>query len=208
MRVESWVVRSIAAGDRSEDPTSLVRKVTYYVSPANSLCFMDGGIDLPLSRVIFPGAEAVVKKRMREITPYTNRLGRKYLPIGSSICFDFEEHKKLIVAPTMLLPQKVPRTRNAYWAARAVFYNIFVLQGKNLEDVDVLMTSFCCGYGSMSEEESFRQIMAAFGDYRDYQPELITEPDGIFANPCMDDQPKYYQNLEWFDVAPEEIERV
>lgn len=25
---------------------------TYYVSPANSLCFMDGGIDYALSRII------------------------------------------------------------------------------------------------------------------------------------------------------------
>jgi hypothetical protein len=30
-------------------------KKTYYVSPANSLCFMDGGIDYALSRIIFPG---------------------------------------------------------------------------------------------------------------------------------------------------------
>jgi len=193
MRIESWVVRE---------------KVTYYCSPANSLCFMDGGIDLPLSRVIFPGAEPVVKKRMRAITPYENHLGQKYLPIGSSICFDFEGKKKLIVAPTMLLPQKVSKTRNAYWAARAIFYNIFVLQGEEIDEVDVLMTSFCCGYGEMSEEESFRQIMEAFADFREYVPESVIMPDGMFANPCMGDQPKYYQNLAWFDVAPEELERV
>jgi hypothetical protein len=36
-------------------------KKTYYVSPANSLCFMDGGIDLALSREIFPGIEKTVK---------------------------------------------------------------------------------------------------------------------------------------------------
>jgi len=37
-------------------------KKTYYVSPANSLCFMDGGIDYALSRIIFPNIEMEVKK--------------------------------------------------------------------------------------------------------------------------------------------------
>lgn len=32
-------------------------KKTYYVSPANSLCFMDGSIDYALSRIIFPNIE-------------------------------------------------------------------------------------------------------------------------------------------------------
>jgi O-acetyl-ADP-ribose deacetylase (regulator of RNase III) len=36
-------------------------KRTYYISPANSLCFMDGGIDYALSRIIFPGIEKQLK---------------------------------------------------------------------------------------------------------------------------------------------------
>ena len=31
-----------------------IKRKTYYISPANSLCFMDGGIDKPLSQIIFP----------------------------------------------------------------------------------------------------------------------------------------------------------
>ena len=34
-------------------------KKTYYVPPANSLCFMDGGIDYSSSRIIFPNIEIV-----------------------------------------------------------------------------------------------------------------------------------------------------
>ena len=34
---------------------------TAFVSPANSLGFMDGGIDFVLSRFMFPGVEASVK---------------------------------------------------------------------------------------------------------------------------------------------------
>jgi O-acetyl-ADP-ribose deacetylase (regulator of RNase III) len=37
-------------------------KKTYYVSPANSLCFMDGGIDYALSRIIFQNIEVGVKQ--------------------------------------------------------------------------------------------------------------------------------------------------
>jgi hypothetical protein len=40
------------------------KRKTYYVSPANSLCFMDGGIDLALSRIIMPGIERKVKEKM------------------------------------------------------------------------------------------------------------------------------------------------
>ena len=44
---------------------------------------MDGGIDLALSRVVFPGIEKDVKERIKRIGP-TNMLGRSYLPIGSA----------------------------------------------------------------------------------------------------------------------------
>ena len=40
-------------------------KKTYYVSAANSLCFMDGGIDYALSRIVFPGIETVVKQEVK-----------------------------------------------------------------------------------------------------------------------------------------------
>lgn len=38
----------------------LSNKKTFYVSPANSLCFMDGGIDYALSRIIFPNVQSSV----------------------------------------------------------------------------------------------------------------------------------------------------
>jgi O-acetyl-ADP-ribose deacetylase (regulator of RNase III) len=41
-------------------------KKTYYVSPANSLCFMDGGFDYALSRIIFPNIEAEVKQIVKK----------------------------------------------------------------------------------------------------------------------------------------------
>jgi len=50
-----------------EDYKPNKEKKTYYVSPANSLCFMDGGIDLALSRKIFPCIEGKVKKEVQKI---------------------------------------------------------------------------------------------------------------------------------------------
>ena len=53
---------------------------TYYVSPANSLCFMDGGIDYALSRIIFPNIEIEVKNIVKQLG-VTSIVGKSYLPI-------------------------------------------------------------------------------------------------------------------------------
>jgi len=186
-------------------------RMTYYVSPANSLCFMDGGIDMALSRQVFPGIEQLVKSQVRAIGRQT-LLGRPYLPIGSSIILNDPNpdnsapKKSLVIAPTMLLPQAVPATRNAYYATMAVLYNILVNRGENLDDVDILMTSFCCGYGKMSEQESLKQILDGIRDYRDYKPTRLTKFI-ILAEPNLSDQPKYYQNTEWLDIPPNEIQK-
>ena len=81
-------------------------RMTYYISPANSLCFMDGGIDLALSRQVFPGIEPLVKSQVRAIGRQT-LLDRHYLLIGSSLILDDPNpdnsaalKKSLVVAPT------------------------------------------------------------------------------------------------------------
>lgn len=190
---------------------------TYYVSPANSLCFMDGGIDMALSRQVFPGIEPIVKQRVRELGRQT-LLGRPYLPIGSSLIIDDPNQtiseppttskpwKSLVVAPTMLLPQAVPKTQNAYYATMAVLYNILINRGENLDEVDVLLTSFCCGYGRMSEQESLNQILDGIRDYSTYRPLCLSEIV-ILAEPNLPEQPKYYQNTEWMDILPNEIQK-
>lgn len=187
-------------------------RMTYYVSPANSLCFMDGGIDMALSQQVFPGIEPLVKSQVRAIGRQT-LLGRHYLPIGSSIILDDPNpnnsaapKKSLVVAPTMLLPQAISGTRNAYYATMAVLYNILVNRCENLDDVDILMTSFCCGYGRMSEQESLQQILDGIRDYRDYKPMRLTKSI-ILAEPNLAEQPKYYQNTEWLDIPPSEIQK-
>lgn len=177
-------------------------KKTYYVSPANSLCFMDGGIDYALSRIIFPDIEKEIKHIVRGLG-ITSIVGKPYLPIGSSVILD-KGYKSLIVSPTMLLPQNVSNTTNAYYATMAILYNILINKKENLEETDIIFTSLCCGYGKMQEDVSIQQIMDGIRDYVNYNPKIINE-NIIINEPNLQDQPKYYQNTEFFSIKPEDI---
>jgi O-acetyl-ADP-ribose deacetylase (regulator of RNase III) len=178
-------------------------KKTYYVSPANSLGFMDGGIDYALSRIVMPNIEPVVKQNIKNLK-ITNLIDRCYLPIGSSIIIDYSSIKSLVVAPTMLLPQDVSKTNNAYYATMAVLYNVICNRQESLEKVDILLTSMCCGWGKMDIETSFQQIRKAIEDYKEYNPKILNG-SVILKQPNLSEQPKYYQNTEWFNVNPSEI---
>jgi O-acetyl-ADP-ribose deacetylase (regulator of RNase III) len=177
-------------------------KKTYYVSPANSLCFMDGGIDYALSRIIFPNIEVEVKNIVKQLG-ITSIVGKPYLPIGSSIILN-KGNKSLVVSPTMLLPQNVSNTQNAYYATMSVLYNILINQKENIEDIDIIFTSFCCGYGKMDEDVSILQIMDGIKNYIYYKPKTIYK-NIILNEPNLCDQPKYYQNTEFFTIKPEKI---
>jgi len=189
---------------RIEDYKS--NKKTYYVSPANSLCFMDGGIDLALSRIVFPNIEPKIKNIVKQLN-ITNLCGRYYLPIGSSIILEETPNKLLVVAPTMLLPQNVSNTKNAYYATMAILYNILVNRRENIEDVDIIFTSFCCGFGKMDEDTSLQQIVEGINDYKNYNPSIFSN-NIIIKEPNLNDQPKYYQNTEWFVIQPNNIVRI
>ena len=187
---------------RIQDYVPSPNKKTYYVSPANSLCFMDGGIDYALSRIIFPDIEKEVKNIVKQLG-ITSIVGKPYLPIGSSIIVN-KGDKSLIISPTMLLPQNVSNTKNAYYATMAVLYNICINKKENIAETDIIFTSFCCGYGKMEEDVSIQQIINGLKDYIDYKPKLVYK-DVIINEPNLYDQPKYYQNTEFFSIKPEEI---
>ncbi len=190
LRIEEYVPRS---GRR-----------TYYVSPANSLCFMDGGIDYSLSRILFPDVEPEVKRRVKELA-IVSLLGRPYLPIGSSLILDRDAHRSLIVAPTMLLPQNVSGTRNAYFCTMAVLSNILENRKEDINTIDIVFTSLCCGYGKMEEDESVRQILQGIADYKQYCPRCV-DRNTVVKEPTLHEQPKLYQNTEFFAIPPAELQ--
>jgi len=193
-----FITKTIKIQDYIPDPN----KKTYYISPANSLCFMDGGLDYALSRIIFPNIESEVKNIVKQLG-IKSTVGKSYLPIGSSVILD-KGNKSLIISPTMLLPQNVSTTSNAYYATMAILYNILVNKKENLEEIDILFTSLCCGYGKMEEDTSIQQIIEGIQDYKNYKPQIINN-NIIINEPNLYDQPKYYQNTEFFPIKPEEI---
>uniref|UniRef100_A0A6C0H7D6 Macro domain-containing protein n=1 Tax=viral metagenome TaxID=1070528 RepID=A0A6C0H7D6_9ZZZZ len=184
----------------------VIHKKTYYVSPANSLCFMDGGIDRALSTIVFPNIEPNIKNIIKSLN-IKNIVGKYYLPIGSSIIIDYNQHKSLIVAPTMLLPQNVSNTKNAYYATMAILFNILENKKENINNIDILFTSLCCGYGKMNEDESIKQIIQGINDYKSYSP-LIVNNNIIIKEPNLQQQPKIYQNTEWFNINPSDIKNI
>ncbi len=99
------------------------QKDVAFVSPANSFLYQDGGIDLIYSRELWPGIESKCKTRMK-LLEHKDFIDRPFLPIGSAIIMqaDVEKAQWLVCALTMLLPQPIPQTCNAYWAMLAIFH--------------------------------------------------------------------------------------
>jgi len=150
-----------------EDIMLLPTRGRAFVSPANSIGYMDGGIDLAYS-AMFPGCQRRLQKRIAQLG-ITTALGRPYLPVGSAVALpqDAARSTFLISAPTMFLPEDVSRTRNAYHcftAALQVYARCVVpLSGGRVNTL--VCPALCCGYGLMDASESARQISAAFRDF-------------------------------------------
>lgn len=185
------------------------RETVLYVSPANSLGFMDGGID-KVYMMMFDNVEKIVKSEI-EIKGKFNLIGQKYLPIGSSIIAKVKTETELklkdkkcyiVSSPTMLFPQDVKDTRNCYYATMATLYNIFI--NCKFTNCEVVFTSMCCGYGKMTSEESFKQFLKAIDDFENYKPETIYE-NCIIHEPNLDEQPNFYENTAFKNIKSEEI---
>jgi O-acetyl-ADP-ribose deacetylase (regulator of RNase III) len=181
------------------DVQAVPRERTAFVSPANCLGFMDGGIDRVFSRTMFPGCEAKVKRKILEIG-FKTLLGRHYLPIGSAFCVPVGaagQATGLICAPTMFLPHNVARTQNAYhsfFAALAVFHK---LEGQ----YDTLVaTSHCCGYGGMDAPVSAEQMREAYDDWiggrRPPDAVGVGAKDTVLLPRVDEEQPDNYDNRE------------
>ena len=142
---------------------SLPVENTVFVSPANSLGYMDGGIDWALSREMFPGVQTKVQLII-QCNGLINGFGRRYLPVGSAFCMQVRSSTQLIVAPTMFQPRDVSHTRNAYWSFLAAL-SVFAKNGCVDAGMTLVATGHCCGYGCMNPVESARQMHAAYIDF-------------------------------------------
>jgi O-acetyl-ADP-ribose deacetylase (regulator of RNase III) len=187
------------------------RDDTAFVSPANSFLFMDGGIDNEL-RKMFPGIEANIRGRLKNIGK-KNILGRSYLPIGSALLTLTNDaaNNVLISAPTMLLPQRVSETRNAYYSFHASLMTIKEYNKNTPKKIHkIVVPALCCGWGQMEPVEAASQMFDAYNDFkcgRTFPYTFETSVEGVlcsYEHP-LQEQPHVYANTEWFYINPKEI---
>jgi O-acetyl-ADP-ribose deacetylase (regulator of RNase III) len=168
----------------------------YFVSPANVQLFMDGGIDMAYLRMFSWGSNVrsfqyylQEKMRTQKDTP-NSLLGRKYLPIGAAMCNEVpntDGQYYLICAPTMLFPQNVNSTQNAYYAMKATWNRSGLL----------VVPLLACGIGKMNLTEAANQIKRAIDENDGYEGNLYIPKNYISI---LNEQPKVYENTEFFNI--------
>jgi O-acetyl-ADP-ribose deacetylase (regulator of RNase III) len=138
--------------------------VLCYVSPANSLGYMHGGIDGIFSSM-FPGIQDAVQT---EVAKYGVPMVRnkKGMPIGGCILVPADRTHYLASAPTMWVPSCVKDTNNAYSAFKATLQCIEKYMRDTGARIDAIVCSgLCCGVGDMGFDESANQIRRAYDDF-------------------------------------------
>ncbi len=171
-----------------------------FVSPANSIGFMDGGIDYVLSRVMFPGIQTAVQARIAA-EGHRSGLGRAFLPIASAIWVPTPNAAScgLIAAPTMFLPHDVSATQNAYWS----FLAALALHRKKAPFTTLVATSHCCGYGAMPTDVSALQMYSAYTDFMAgaVPVDSSAHADSVAFPGVEDTQPNNYDNREFKSIS-------
>jgi len=134
-------------------------KVDCIVSPANSFGYMDGGLDLVISKRF--GWE--LQGRVQSVIK--NHYNGELL-VGQAILMDTRDVDIpwCIVAPTMRIPLYVPETLNAYLAARAVFLSLKDF-GPSYNINSITMSGFCTGVGAMPFGQAAKQMWMAYSDF-------------------------------------------
>ena len=125
------------------------------VSPGNSFGFMDGGVDLSISKHFGWGIQQELRSQISE-------LPMKELLIGQALCIptNRERVKFVICTPTMRIPtnHNIGDSVNAYLATKAALE----LANKNSEIQCLAFTGLCTGTGEMHPAVSAKQMFSAY----------------------------------------------
>lgn len=132
------------------------------ISPANSFGYMDGGIDQLYTDVFGPMLQKNVQDRIKK-----HYFGE--LPVGQAFIIDLPfQHKgfkKIIISPTMRVPEHIEGTLNAYYAFRAVLISI-LKYNLNMDYHDQIKSVVCPGLGTgigrLSAKSCAHQMHAAY----------------------------------------------
>ena len=178
---------------------------TMFMSPSNSIGFMDGGIDAAYM-TMFEGIQNVVQAKIKTLDKRT-ALGRFYLPVGSAVVVPVKNRCCLVSAPTMFLPHDVSGTRNAYYAMMAALM-AYRKQGSRVRLL--VATGLCCGYGKMSPVVSARQMREAYDDFVAGRVPLEVEreddPTYVITENRDHEQPDNYDNRELREMTVKTID--
>lgn len=134
------------------------------ISPANSFGFMDGGLDLAISRFFGWHVQERLQERIR-----SRHAGELLVGQAELIATDHAQIPWVIAAPTMRVPLVLGPSMNPYLALRAV---LLLVQRDRLDDgravSDVVRTiavpGLGTGVGGVPAGICARQMRAAIGD--------------------------------------------
>lgn len=122
------------------------------ISPANSLGFMDGGVEKAYMTAI-PSVQDAVYEGIR-LYGLPSGLKRPHLPVGVAMAFNPPGEKFLFVSvPTMFLPGDVSKTNNARRATEAAAVLLEALGCGS-----AVCSLMCTGYGRMAPTTAVEQM--------------------------------------------------
>jgi len=133
------------------------------VTAANSRGYMDGGVDGAINNVL---SSYSIDEKIDIVV--RQMIADKYFgeqPVGTCILVPTKHPKIpwLAHAPTMMMPENVENTTNAYLAFRSVLTEILQFNKKNHNKIKHIVTpSFCTGAGEMSVLRAAKQMKMAY----------------------------------------------
>ncbi len=130
-------------------------KTDCVVSPANSFGYMDGGLDLAISKKLGWQVQDKLQKQIQE-----KYFGELLIGQAELIETDNEEVPFCISAPTMRVPLILTNTVNVYLAAKAIFYLLKKEKKINVITISGLGT----GVGKVPFDICAKQMRQAYND--------------------------------------------
>lgn len=130
-------------------------KTDCVVSPANSFGYMDGGLDMVISRKIGWQVQEKLQKQIQQ-----KYFGELLVGQAELVETDFAEIPFCISAPTMRVPLILKDTVNVYLASKAVFY----LLKKEPRIKTVTISGLGTGVGQVPYDVCAKQMKQAYTD--------------------------------------------
>lgn len=131
-------------------------KTDCIVSPANAFAYMDGGLDMAISKKLGWQVQKKLQKQIQE-----KYFGELLVGQAELVETDFEEIPFCISAPTMRVPSILTNTVNVYLAAKAIFY---LLKKTDSKIETVTISGLGTGVGKVPYDICAKQMKQAYTD--------------------------------------------